>query len=74
MLAGAVAGDHELGVLAPFPVDHQRDLRRSPVHGGRHDLLDQQADDSLLQPHIGGGLGPHAREVRAELQEAGAIG
>src|SRR5256885_4139119 len=69
-----VAWDDELGVLAALPMNDQLDLR---LRGGRDlgdDLLNQEADDSLLGSDVRGSIGPHAREFFGELQEAGTIG
>ena len=54
-------------------MNDQLDLR---LRGGRdlgEDLLNQEADDSLLGSDVRGGIGPHAREFFGERQEAGTI-
>src|SRR5207244_1033243 len=69
-----VAWDDELGVLASLPMNDQLDLR---LRGGRDlgdDLLNQEANDSLLGSDVRRGIGPHARKFFGERQEACAIG
>ncbi len=48
MLSLPIAWDDEPGVLAPFPVDDQDELRRCPVDPGDDDLFDKEPYDPFL--------------------------
>src|ERR1700741_5521190 len=53
---------------AAHPMDEQNDLGWYLVDIGDH-LMDKCADDTLLQPRIGGGGGPDALEVGCECRK-----
>src|ERR1700751_187499 len=53
---------------AAHPMDEQNDLGCFLVDIGDH-LMDKCADDTLLQPRIGGGSGPDALEVGCERRK-----
>src|ERR1700751_5564109 len=53
---------------AAHPMDEQNDLGCYLVDIGDH-LMDKCADDTLLQPRIGGGSGPDALEVGCERRK-----
>ena len=74
MLPGAIASNHELRVLAAFPVDRELDLLSSPGQDLDDDLLDQQPHDTLARADIGGRVIPDPREVLGEAKDYGAVG
>ena len=65
------SGDAQLGVTAAVPVHHEHDLARRIIDVD-DDFLDQDADNALLQAHVGRGVVPERRQVlRERLQRAG---
>jgi len=60
-------------VNAADPVDDQNDLSRLLIDVGDH-LMDNGADDTLLQPRISRGSGPDGLEVRSERGKRCRIG
>ena len=61
-------GQAYLGVDPANPMDEQNDLGCIGIDIGNH-LMDHGADDALLQPCIGRGVGPNALEIGCEHGE-----
>src|SRR5215467_575134 len=61
-------GQAYLGADRANPMDEQNDLGSIGIDIGNH-LMDHGADDALLQPCIGRGVGPNVPEIGCELGE-----
>ncbi|MGH7334363.1 MAG: hypothetical protein ACREKS_16805, partial [Candidatus Rokuibacteriota bacterium] len=72
VLARLRSGHPHLGVSAARPVDHQDDLARV-IFGIGDDLVDQQARDPLLHPHLAARRIPDPGEIRRQRFERVSI-
>src|SRR5215472_822174 len=58
----------QLRVYSAFPMNHQNDFTGLAIHI-RHDLMNQCANDALLQTNIRAGRIPNTVQVRSQLQK-----